>query len=151
VRRWTTCSSGAPEYGLGNPGSGRSLRPPSRPRAGSRKTSPPPGRAKLDKGILSGIPHELGDLVIQYKRLQKWDGSYLRNFQKWDDNGRLHGNIKQCEARTGRMSVVNPALQTIPRGPIIRDCFIPGEGNSLLTVDYAQIELRMLAHFSQDD
>ena len=137
-------------HGLDNPGSGPQLEAVLRYQGWEPEDFTESGRAKLDKTILSGLDHELGDLVIQYKRLQKWDSSYLRNFQEWDDNGRLHGNIKQCEARTGRMSVVNPALQTIPRGPIIRNCFVPGAGNSLLTVDYAQIELRLLAHFSQD-
>lgn len=138
------------EYGLDNPGSGPQLEAVLRFNGWEPQDFTDTGRAKLDKGILAGIPHELGDLVIRYKRLQKWDSSYLRNFQDWDDDGRIHGNIKQCEARTGRMSVVNPALQTIPRGPVIRNAFIPGDGASLITVDYAQIELRLLAHFSQD-
>lgn len=137
-------------YGLDNPGSGPQLEAVLRSEGWEPEHFTDTGRAQLNKGILLGLPHELGDLVVQYKRLQKWDSSYFANFQKWDDNGRLHGNIKQCEARTGRMSVVNPALQTIPRGPVIRNAFIPGDGASLLTVDYAQIELRLLAHFSQD-
>ena len=139
------------ELGLDNPGSGPQLEAALKYDGWEPDEFTATGRAKLNKGILLGLPYELGDLVVQYKRLQKWDSSYLRNFQDWDDNGRLHANIKQCEARTGRMSVVNPALQTIPRGPVIRDCFVPGAGMSLLTVDYAQIELRLLAHFSQDE
>ncbi len=138
------------EHGLDNPGSGPQLEAVLRSDGWEPEHFTETGRAQLNKGILLGLTSELGDLVVQYKRLQKWDSSYLANFQKWDDNGRLHGNIKQCEARTGRMSVVNPALQTIPRGPTIRDFFVPGEGQQLLTVDYAQIELRLLAHFSQD-
>lgn len=138
------------EYGLGNPGSGLQLEAALRAEGWEPEDFTATGRAKLDKGILAGIPHELGDLVVQYKRLQKWDSSYLRNFQSWDHDGRLHGNIKQCEARTGRMSVVNPALQTIPRGPVIRNCFIPESGSRLVTIDYAQIELRLLAHYSRD-
>lgn len=138
------------ELGLENPGSGPQLEAALKWDGWEPAEFTSTGRAKLDKGILAGLPYELGDLVMQYKRLQKWDSSYLRNFQDWDHNGRLHGNIKQCEARTGRMSVVNPALQTIPRGPIIRNCFIPGDGQTLLTVDYAQIELRLLAHHSRD-
>lgn len=138
------------EYGLGNPGSGPQLEAALRAEGWEPEDFTATGRAKLNKGILAGIPHELGDLVIQYKRLQKWDSAYLRNFQDWNDDGRVHANIKQCEARTGRMSVVNPALQTIPRGRTIRDCFIPGPGSQLITIDYAQIELRLLAHFSQD-
>lgn len=110
----------------------------------------PGGRAQLNKTILAGIPHELGDIVIQYKKLQKMDSSYLKNFQKMADGDLLHGSINQLEARTGRMSVTQPALQTIPRGPAIRDCFIAEENCSILSIDYAQIELRLLAHYSQD-
>ncbi len=138
------------QYGLENPNSGPQVEAALKGEGWEPEEFTKTGRAKLDKGILLGIPHEIGDLVIQYKRLSKWDSTYLRNLQTWDDGGRVHANIKQCEARTGRMSVVNPPLQTQPRGPIIRDCFVPGEGQSLLTIDYAQIELRLLAHFSQD-
>ena len=138
------------QYGLANPNSGPQVEAALKGEGWEPEEFTKTGRAKLDNGILLGIPHEIGDLVIQYKRLSKWDSTYLRNLQKWDDNGVVHANIKQCEARTGRMAVVNPPLQTQPRGPIIRNCFIPGEGNQLLTVDYAQIELRLLAHFSQD-
>lgn len=137
-------------YGLDNPGSGQQLEAALKYQGWEPEDFTATGRAKLDKTVLSGIPHELGDLVIQYKRLQKWDSTYLYNLQKWNDNGRVHANIKQCEARTGRMSVVNPPLQTQPRGPIIRNCFIPAEGYSLITADYAQIELRLLAHYSRD-
>lgn len=138
------------QYGLENPNSGPQVEAALKGEGWEPEEFTKTGRAKLDKGILLGIPHEIGDLVIQYKRLSKWDSTYLRNLQTWEDDGRVHANIKQCEARTGRMSVVNPPLQTQPRGPIIRDCFVPGDGQSLLTIDYAQIELRLLAHFSGD-
>ncbi len=138
------------KYNLSNPNSGPQVEASLKGEGWEPEAFTKTGRAKLDKGILLGIPHEIGDLVIQYKRLSKWDSTYLRNLQTWDDNGRVHANIKQCEARTGRMSVVNPPLQTQPRGPIIRDCFVPGDGQSLLTIDYAQIELRLLAHYSAD-
>jgi DNA polymerase-1 len=137
-------------YGLNNPGSGPQIEAALRGEGWEPEAFTPTGRAMLNKGILSGIEHELGDIIIQYKRLQKWDSTYLKQFQEREDNGRVHGDIKQCEARTGRMSVVGPPLQTLPRGPIIRNCFVPGNGKTLVTVDYAQIELRLLAHYSRD-
>lgn len=139
------------KYGLENPNSGIQVEAALRYEGWEPDEFTKTGRAKLDKTVLSGIPHEIGDLVIQYKRLSKWDSTYLRKLQQTECDGRVHANIKQCEARTGRMSVVNPPLQTQPRGPIIRNCFVPGNGSSLVTIDYAQIELRLLAHYSRDE
>lgn len=138
------------QYGLENPGSGPQIEAALKGEGWEPEDWTPTGRAKLNKTILAGIPHELGDLVIQFKKLQKLDSSYLKNFETKADGDLLHGHINQLEARTGRMSVTQPALQTIPRGPVIRDCFIADEGCTIMSIDYAQIELRLLAHYSQD-
>lgn len=139
------------EYGLNNPASNVQIEASLKGEGWEPEDFTATGRAKLNKTILAGIPHELGDLVIQYKRLQKWDSSYLKNFQRMADGDLLHGSINQLEARTGRMSVTQPALQTIPRGPVIRDCFIAEEGSSLWAIDYAGVEARLFAHYSEDE
>jgi DNA polymerase-1 len=66
------------------------------------------------------------------------------------DGDRLHCSINTCRAKTGRMSITEPALQTLPRGPEIRDCFIPAEGHKLISADYDQIEYRLFAHFAAE-
>lgn len=109
------------------------------------------GQPRLDEGVLKGIPGEIAPAVLEYRRLRKWASAYLQNFlDQQDADGYVHCTINTLRARTGRMSVTNPALQTLPRGAVIRDCFIPRPGRQMLAVDYSQIELRLLAHFAQE-
>ena len=69
--------------------------------------------------------------------------------------GRIHASFNQTVASTGRLSSSDPNLQNIPvrreQGQQIRQAFLPAEGWLLLTADYSQIELRLLAHFSGDE
>lgn len=92
----------------------------------------------------------LAELVYAHRKQQKIISTYLDNFLKDHDNGFLHPSINQLGARTGRMSITNPALQTLPRGDVVRNCFIPRDGNVLISTDYDQIEARLVAHFAQD-
>ena len=96
---------------------------------------------------------EMAKLVVKTRGAAKVADAYFSNFDKFSINGIVRPTIKTLGARTGRMSVVDPALQTIPRGDaLVRDAFIPfDEGDQLLSCDYSQVEMRLLAHFSGDE
>jgi DNA polymerase-1 len=107
--------------------------------------------------ILEGLAteHEVPALVIEHRQLQKLKGTYLDALpQLADANGRIHTTFNQVGTATGRLSSINPNLQNIPVrtaiGREIRAAFIAAPGNLLMSADYSQIELRLMAHFSQD-
>jgi DNA polymerase-1 len=107
--------------------------------------------------ILEGLAteHEVPALVIEHRQLQKLKGTYLDALpQLADAQGRIHTTFNQVGTATGRLSSINPNLQNIPVrttvGREIRAAFIAAEGNLLMSADYSQIELRLMAHFSQD-
>jgi DNA polymerase-1 len=102
--------------------------------------------------------HPTPKLVLEYRSLQKLKNTYLDNLPR-DINpwtGRIHGIFNQTGAATGRLSMSDPNLQNIPiredEGRRIRLAFVPGDmkHNVLLAADYSQIELRFLAHFTQE-
>ena len=99
--------------------------------------------------------HEVPALVLEYRQLQKLKGTYLDALPVLADaQGRIHTTFNQVGTATGRLSSTNPNLQNIPVrtavGREIRAAFVAGEGNLLMSADYSQIELRLMAHFSQD-
>ncbi len=104
--------------------------------------------------------HEVPALVLEYRQLLKLKGTYLDALpQLADSAGRIHTTFNQVGTSTGRLSSTNPNLQNIPIrtavGREIRKAFIAGLGpdgkrNVLMSADYSQIELRLMAHFSQD-
>lgn len=110
------------------------------------------GRQAMDAEVMDAIHHPVAETVQHIKRAEKFSHTYLDNFIKFvDADGYLHPSINTMAARTGRMSITEPALQTLPRmGDTIRNAFIPSEGCALLTIDADQIEARLTAHFSQD-
>ncbi|MEO6804120.1 MAG: DNA polymerase, partial [Granulicella sp.] len=94
-------------------------------------------------------------LVIEHRQLQKLKSTYLDALpQLADTEGRIHTTFNQVGTATGRLSSTNPNLQNIPTrtvlGREIRAAFIAAPGNVLMSADYSQIELRLMAHFSQD-
>lgn len=94
--------------------------------------------------------------VLQYKRLDKMRSTYLDPLPRlMDSEHRLHTTFNQEATATGRLSSSNPNLQNIPvRGELghrMRSCFVGGPGKLLVSADYSQIELRLLAHFSGDN
>jgi DNA polymerase I len=99
--------------------------------------------------------HTVPALVLEYRQLAKLKSTYLDSLpQLTDAQGRVHTTFNQVGTATGRLSSTNPNLQNIPvrtaLGREIRAAFIPAPGNVLMSADYSQIELRLMAHFSQD-
>jgi DNA polymerase-1 len=99
--------------------------------------------------------HEVPAWVLEHRQLQKLKGTYLDALPLLADaNGRIHTTFNQVGTATGRLSSTNPNLQNIPIrtavGREIRAAFIAAPGNLLMSADYSQIELRLMAHFSQD-
>ena len=103
------------------------------------------------------LVHPLPRMLIQHRQLAKLKNTYLDALPALvhKEDGRVHASFNQVVAATGRLSSSDPNLQNIPvrteDGRQIRQAFVPGDpGWMLLTADYSQIELRILAHFSQD-
>ena len=99
--------------------------------------------------------HPIAAQVIEHRQLQKLKSTYLDALpQLADGEGRVHTTFNQVGTATGRLSSTNPNLQNIPIrtaiGREIRAAFIAAPGNLLMSADYSQIELRLMAHFSQD-
>lgn len=102
------------------------------------------------------MQHELPEAILEHRMLAKLKNTYLDALPREVDpkTGRIHTDFRQTVAATGRLSSTEPNLQNIPIrteiGRSIRDAFVPRDGWSLLSVDYSQIELRVLAHLSRD-
>lgn len=95
------------------------------------------------------------DLVLVYRQLSKLNSTYVEGLLKAvSPDGKVHSVFKQTETRTGRISSAEPNVQNIPvrtaRGKEMRKFFISDDGYTLLDADYSQIELRILAHMSDD-
>lgn len=118
----------------------------------------PKGEPSTDAEVLEelAVQHDLPRLIVQYRQLDKLKNTYLDTLPELvHPDGRIHASFNQAVAATGRLSSSDPNLQNIPArtedGARIRQAFVaPAPGWSLLTADYSQIELRVLAHFSQD-
>ena len=99
--------------------------------------------------------HPIASLLLEHRQLTKLRSTYTAPLAELaDENGRIHTSFVQTETRTGRISSQNPNLQNIPvrtqRGREIRRFFVAKEGCVLVDADYSQIELRVLAHLSED-
>ena len=101
--------------------------------------------------------HELPGEVLCYRRLAKLKSTYVDALPPLVDptTGRIHPTFHQFGAATGRLSSSHPNVQNIPirspEGIRIREAFVSAEGHRLLSADYSQVELRILAHFSRDE
>jgi DNA polymerase-1 len=99
--------------------------------------------------------HDVPKLVLEYRQLSKLKGTYIDALPLLADSAsRVHTTFQSAATATGRLSSVNPNLQNIPirteLGREIRAAFTAAPGTQLLSADYSQIELRLLAHFSGD-
>ena len=99
--------------------------------------------------------HEVPRLVLEYRHLSKLKSTYIDALPLLADaNSRVHTTFQEAATATGRLSSINPNLQNIPTrtelGREIRAAFTAAQGTQLLSADYSQIELRLLAHFSDD-
>jgi DNA polymerase-1 len=101
--------------------------------------------------------HELPGRVLRWRQLSKLKSTYIDALPKLvsERTGRIHPNFNQIGAATGRLSASDPNVQNIPirtaEGVRIRETFIPAEGRVMLSADYSQVELRVLAHYSDDE
>lgn len=117
------------------------------------------GDWSMDKNVLgfiiaAGINDRVKTMArgaLLVRRYRKIANTYLKNFIEMSDSeGILHASLNTLAAKTGRQSVSNPSLQNLIRGPQVRDAFIPRPGRKLVTADFNQIEVRLLAHYCRD-
>lgn len=118
-----------------------------------KKTGP-----STDVSVLEELAaeHELPAAVLEYRKLTKLLGTYLKGLAACihPQTGRVHTSFHQTGTVTGRLSSSDPNLQNIPirteQGRLIRSAFVADPGCVLLSADYSQVELRVLAHFCED-
>lgn len=113
------------------------------------------GAYKLDKTILEPLVeagHPLAVAVTEAKRAKKWRTSWVDKFlDNQDADNRCHANINPLQARTARMSITGIPAQTLPSSDwMVRRCFVPDEGEVIVSCDYQAQELRVLAALSGD-
>lgn len=116
------------------------------------------GQISTSRDVLDELAekYELPRLVIDHRELSKLKSTYVDAFPSLINpaDGRIHTTLNQTIAATGRLSSTDPNLQNIPirteMGKRIRRAFIPADGSVLLSADYSQIELRLLAHITKD-
>ncbi|MBJ6981744.1 DNA polymerase I [Luteimonas sp. MC1572] len=118
----------------------------------------PKGQPSANEEALEAIAdlHELPRVILDYRSLAKLRGTYTDKLPEMinPDTGRLHTSYQQAGAATGRLASSDPNLQNIPirteDGRRIRTAFVAPPGRKLVACDYSQIELRIMAHLSQD-
>lgn len=119
------------------------------------KTGPSTDAEVLD--ALASDGHELPTMLLGFRELQKLKSTYVDVLPARVNRttGRIHTSFNQVGAQTGRLSSSEPNLQNIPvrtpRGEAIRRGFVPAAGNRFVVADYSQIELRLMAHLSEDE
>ncbi len=123
------------------------------------KVKTPKGEPSTNEEALSALvdEHPLAQLILDYRGLTKLKSTYIDRLpERIDpDTGRVHSMFHQAVTATGRLSSSNPNLQNIPvrteEGRRIRKAFVATPGHQLISADYSQIELRIMAHLSGDE
>ena len=111
----------------------------------------------VSEDVLGGLvnAHPIVSKILEYRHFAKLQSTYVTGLQPLANRGRIHTEYNQCITQTGRLSSTNPNLQNLParsdEAKDIKSAFIPSEGNVLVSADYSQIELRLLAHMSGDE
>lgn len=108
-----------------------------------------------DESVLNSLEHPIAAPLLEFRELAKLKGTYTEPFMRLSSSGeRVYTHFLHTGTATGRLSSHSPNLQNIPaRGNLARDvrnCFVAQDENMLISLDYSQIELRLLAHFSAD-
>jgi DNA polymerase-1 len=115
------------------------------------------GSASTNEEALKALDNPLANAILKYRGLTKLNSTYLEALPKQinQNTQRLHTSYHQSGTATGRLSSSNPNLQNIPirseEGRKIRQAFISEKDNIIIAADYSQIELRIMAHISQDE
>ncbi len=123
-----------------------------------RRTKTKTGHISTGSDVLEELrgTHPVIELILEHRHLQKLQGTYVDALQQLVDpnTGRVHTSFNQTGAATGRLSSSDPNLQNIPIrtdiGKRVRRAFVAAPGDVLLSADYSQIELRVLAHMAND-
>ncbi|MGM0691009.1 MAG: DNA polymerase I [Pseudomonadota bacterium] len=123
------------------------------------KVKTPKGEPSTNEEALSALvdEHPLAQLILDYRGLTKLKSTYIDRLPERIDSitGRVHSMFHQAVTATGRLSSSNPNLQNIPvrteEGRRIRKAFVASPGHKLVSADYSQIELRIMAHLSGDE
>ena len=119
----------------------------------------PSGAPSTDEEVLQKLAEDypLPARILDYRSLAKLMSTYIEKLPRMADpkTGRVHTNFSQATAVTGRLASSDPNLQNIPvrteEGRRIREAFVPADGCKLLSADYSQIELRIMAHIAEDE
>jgi len=117
------------------------------------------GQYSTSESVLAKLAaeYEIPSMVLDYRSLSKLRSTYVDALPKLvnEESGRIHTELNQTVAATGRLSSSNPNLQNIPirtaRGREIRKAFVPADGFKILAADYSQVELRVIASISGDE
>lgn len=138
-------------YGLENPGSDAQVIQVLRDQGCSLTKRTEKGAIALDKHVLESLGHPLATELINYRHISKMRTTY---FDAWlrssYGSDRIHPTFNISGARTARMSSERPNLQNVPRSRVVRNGLVPKEGYRLVLADYDQIELRLMAHFAEE-
>jgi DNA polymerase-1 len=117
------------------------------------------GGRSTDAAVLDELAdkHALPSVILEYRELDKLKGTYLDALPRAvnPETGRIHTRFEQAVAATGRLSSTEPNLQNIPIrkevGRLVRSAFVAPPGHQIVSADYSQIELRVLAHLAKDE
>lgn len=144
-------------FGIENPGSDHQVTLTLKAAGWEPQEFTETGLPRLDKTVLAGLEGTryapVAAPLIRYRRVTKWKSTYLDTFLRdRDSDDRIHPEINTLAAKTGRMSIRNPALQTLPSGDnSVRRCFLPNaDDERIYSIDYDNMEMKIFASYTGD-